>query len=165
MDTHQLFVEAEQQWEAGNARAAFELYLQAATLGDAGAALNIGYMYELGEGVGRDLRQALRWYRQGWRRKDAAVASNMAVLYVELGQHRRAVRWWRKAIARGDYDAAVALAKFLLKTRQLRTRRRDDRQQIVELLQKAAGSRPMIDITPAGQEEAQQLLAELALWG
>ncbi|MBV9863922.1 MAG: sel1 repeat family protein [Abitibacteriaceae bacterium] len=163
MDTEQLFAEAEQQWEARNARAAFALYLQAARLGDVEAAMHIGYMYELGEGVGRDLRQAVRWYRRGWRRKDAAVASNIAVLYAELGQPRRAVR---KAIAHGDYDAAVALAKFLLKThslktRRLTTRRRSARKQIVELLQKAAGGRPMIDITPAGQEEAQNLLSDL----
>lgn len=155
MDAQQLFFEADQKWDAGEATAAFDLFLQAAALGHSGAALNVGYMYDVGEGVEKDLTKALLWYKRALKNKDLTACNNIALLYVELGQRRRALLWWRKAIAHGDNDAALELAKFLLKTGG-----RGATKQVIDLLKIAANSR-RTEITPAGQEEAQRLLSTL----
>ncbi|MCI2056586.1 MAG: hypothetical protein LKJ86_05500 [Oscillibacter sp.] len=43
--------------------AAIDYYLSAAKLGDALAYTNIGYLYEKGQGVKKDVNEALNWYR------------------------------------------------------------------------------------------------------
>lgn len=42
--------------------AAFEYYKKAAALGDTLAMSNIGYCYEVGQGVEQDLGKARKWY-------------------------------------------------------------------------------------------------------
>ena len=157
MNVKQLALDAAEKREAGDVTAAFDLFLQAATLGDAGAAFSVGYMYDVGLGVAKDLNQALFWYRRAWRGKQHCAGNNIALLYVELGQRRQALLWWRKAIAQGDRDAAVTLAKFLLQT----AGGRNVHKQVVDLLKVAASKQEWTEITPAGKEEAEALLLAL----
>ena len=75
---------------------------------------------------------------------------NIALTYAELGQRRQAIYWWRKGIANGDGESALELAKFLMKS-----------EEVIELLKMAAACKESLEITPAGKEEAEDLLAIL----
>jgi TPR repeat protein len=146
----QLFEEGSIAWDAGKSRQAFALFLQAAELGDPGAQLNVGHFYETGESVRKDIAKALYWYKSAWRHgRQTGACSNIAQLHASAGRKRLAMSWWKKAVDRGDGDAALDLAKFLL--------RGNKRTEIraTNLLNVATKSKR---ISPVGIGEAKTLL-------
>ncbi|MDR1936238.1 MAG: sel1 repeat family protein [Candidatus Accumulibacter sp.] len=60
---------------------AFESYKKAASLGDSTACVQLGIMYENGEGVGRDMGEAVKWYEQALDRGSAAGAQRLVNLF------------------------------------------------------------------------------------
>src|SRR5262249_17115377 len=54
---------------------------KAAEAGDDNAEYNIGLMYEQGEGVPKDARQALEWYRKAVAHGSAQAMNNVAWQY------------------------------------------------------------------------------------
>jgi TPR repeat protein len=86
---------------------AFRLLKGAAERGYQGAAFSLGYAYDVGLGTKRDKRQAVRWYKEDFRNDGTTGAGNLATIYRDAGDLRRAFGWWMRAAAMGDGDAMV----------------------------------------------------------
>ena len=77
--------------------------------GNARAQANLGFMYDRGEGVTQDYKQAVKWYRKSAQRGNADAQYNLALMY-ELGtgvtqDSVLAHMWFNLAAASGDKDA------------------------------------------------------------
>ncbi|WVM92675.1 tetratricopeptide repeat protein [Halopseudomonas pachastrellae] len=93
---------------------AAEYYLKAAEQGHADAQYNLALLYDHGEGVALDDREAVRWYTAAAEQGDASAQYNLAIMYDE-GEgvpvdDRRAIEWYRKAAEQGHADAQYNLA-------------------------------------------------------
>ena len=93
---------------------AYEALTAAAIAGDARAARYVGVMYDTGEGVRQDRREAVEWYRRAAALGDPVGMFNVAVSYdsgVGIGRdHRQAARWYARAAALHDGRAEYNLA-------------------------------------------------------
>jgi TPR repeat protein len=81
--------------------------------GDAIAQFNLGVMYDEGQGVEQDFKEAVKWYQKAADQGFATAQSNLGVMYFK-GQgveqdFKEAVKWGRKAADQGD-----AIAQFNL---------------------------------------------------
>jgi tetratricopeptide (TPR) repeat protein len=85
----------------------FRLLKTAAEGGYKEAAASFGYAYDVGLGTRRSRRQAVRWYTVDYRNGRSGGAANLATVYRDLGDLRRAFGWWMRAAAMGDGDAMV----------------------------------------------------------
>lgn len=90
-----------------NPRAAARAFLRVATVPGTSADRSLGYCFDVGLGVRRNSRLAMKWYRRAWRRRDPAAATNIATIYRDRGQLARAVSWWQRAVDAGSLDEAV----------------------------------------------------------
>ena len=97
---------------------AYQTWRTAADAGDGAAARFIGVMYDAGEGVPQDQRQALQWYRRGADLGDRVAMFNVAVLY-DAGRgvardHAQATQWYARAArlheGRAEYNLALMAA-------------------------------------------------------
>lgn len=89
------FAKASKLLHGGHQHEAFVLFAMAAEQGHAHAQHNLALMLEQGIGATVDRASALSWYRRSWRRNpQPSTAENLAILYEELGNSRRA-RVWR----------------------------------------------------------------------
>ena len=100
-------------YESGDFATALKLMLPLAERGDAKAQVNLGLMYDNGEGVPQDDAEAVRWYRLAAEQGNADAQVNLGVMY-DVGQgvpqdYAEAVRWYRLAAEQGDADAQVNL--------------------------------------------------------
>ena len=140
------------------ARAA-EWMERAARAGDPSAMHNLGYYYDRGVGVRRNPGRALFWYRTVWRKhRYESAANNIATIYRDRKDERRAFLWYRKAAEAGDGDALVEIAVRYLRGRGVRK----DLQRGVELLRRAIRSNR---ITEAGRDDARYHLGLCYLRG
>ena len=95
-------------------REACRLYRLAADQGLPEARNNLGRMYELGLGVGRDDREACNWFEKALDQKGLPEAQfNLGRMY-ELGfgvgqDHAEACKWYRKAADQGHTRAQCNL--------------------------------------------------------
>lgn len=96
---------------------ALRWYRDAAALGCAPAAFNLGYAYQNGLGTAVDEREARRWYEQAADGGIALAANNLAMLYANPahGRPRLALArlWLRRAAARAEADLAGTVAASL----------------------------------------------------
>lgn len=118
-----LFDRASRQWDMGNLREAFKLFLEASAGGDTSAFSNLGFFYDQGLGTPVDKKAACLWYKRAARQGEMAGAYNLALWYFENGNPRQGKHWLIKLIDRGDGDAALYLAKWYMKKTDLRSRR------------------------------------------
>ncbi|MDC0283092.1 sel1 repeat family protein [bacterium] len=84
-----------------------------AKAGDADAQFNLGVMYEFGEGVPKDLAEALKWWRKAAEQGHAKAQFNLGEMYY-LGKgvpknNVEAAKWYRKAAEQGDADSQFEL--------------------------------------------------------
>lgn len=155
-NNYSLFLKASSLLESGQSKRAFALFLEAASNGDASSQHNVGFMYDVGKGVKRDPTQAIFWYKNAWRNdRQTGTCCNIASLYESLGQARKAVYWWNKAVLLGDGDAALDLAKYLLKRQKNQSQQK---AKIIELLKMTIQSEYA---TPDCVDEAKSLLLSL----
>jgi uncharacterized protein len=75
------------------------------TKGDAKAQFNLGIMYEYGQGVLQDHKEAVKWYRKSAEQGFPQAQFNLGNMYSD-GQgvpqdYREAVKWYRKAAKQG----------------------------------------------------------------
>ena len=96
----------------GNVQALRQLQ-SAAQAGDADAQVDLGLMYDQGQGVPQNYAEALKWYRKAADQGDATAQYNVGVMY-DHGQgvpqnHAEAAKWFRKAAAQGISDAQYNL--------------------------------------------------------
>lgn len=69
---------------------AFRLLKSAAEGGHKEAAAPLGYSYDVGLGTKRNKGQAVRWYTVDYRNGHSGGAANLATVYRDLGDLRRA---------------------------------------------------------------------------
>ncbi len=91
----------------------FEDTLKKAVQGDAEAQNNLGFMYEKGQGVSQDYKQAVEWYTKAAEQGNAWAQYNLGVKY-NNGQgvaqdYKQAVYWWTKAADQGYASAQYNL--------------------------------------------------------
>ena len=95
-----------------------EIYslLERAKGGDPQAQFLAGVRYERGEGVPRDLEEAVRWYREGANRGSVGAMIKLGVFYAEgVGvpkNYPEAMRLFRQAADKGSLDGMVYLARM-----------------------------------------------------
>ncbi len=132
---------------------------RAARAGEPSAMHNIGYYYDRGVGVRKNPKRALFWYRAVWRKHGyESAANNIASIYRDRKDHRRAFVWYRKAAEAGDGDALVEVAVRYLRGRGVRR----DPVRGVELLRRAIRSNR---ITESGRDDAKYQLGLCYLRG
>jgi S1-C subfamily serine protease len=115
--TDNLFTRGWNAFDAGHYEQAHAIWLPLAHQGDSSAQINLGFMYDYGYGVERDVRQAADWYRLSAKAGLAAAQFNLALMYIEgRGVHQSPVRasyWFQQAAEQGQADAQYALALHL----------------------------------------------------
>lgn len=118
-------------FEQGFYQQSFKLLKKGALKRNIECYANLAVLYDLGLGVKKNLKLALFWYKKAWRYDaSSGICSNIASLYVELGNIRQAKFWWNKAINKfQDGDAALDFAKFLIRFNCIK-----NRKKIIELL-------------------------------
>jgi len=123
---------------AKDERQAAEWYRKAADQGNATAQLNLGVMYDNGQGVAKDERQAAEWYRKAADQGNATAQRNLGFMY-ESGKgvakdERLAVSWYRRAADQGNATAQLNLGVMYDNGRGVAK----DERQAVEWYRKAA---------------------------
>ena len=92
---------------------AFPVCSRAAKQGDASAQFNLGWMYYNGEGVPKNDREAVKWFRLAAEQGDASAQFNLGWMYYNgegvPKNDREAVKWFRLAAEQGDASAQYNL--------------------------------------------------------
>lgn len=90
-------------------------YQEAAEQGDPEAQLQLGLLYEQGNGVERDQEEALRWFTLAAEQGNAAAQANLGDLF-EFGDgiksNKAAAYYYRQAAKQGYRDAQLDLARL-----------------------------------------------------
>jgi TPR repeat protein len=96
---------ANQAYEQKDYASAMRLYMVAAQAGDAQAQYQVGYMYQLGQGVPADPVTALQWYRRSADRNFPNAQGQIGYLYqygIGVAQdYAAALHWYGLAAAQG----------------------------------------------------------------
>ena len=158
----------------GDYAAALREFRPLAEQGDAAAQVNLGIMYDNGDGVPEDDRQAVFWYRKAAEQGNTAAQVNLGLVYANGDgvpeDDRQAVFWWRKAAEQGDAAAQVNLGIMYADGEGVP---KDDVQAYAwfnlagaQGFHKAEQARTHIRqrMTPTQIAEAQRLSRELAAW-
>jgi TPR repeat protein len=149
-----IWIRADKEWESGNPREAFRLMLVAAKMGESGAQVNVGYMYEHGVGRKRNRQAALYWYKRACRRGESCAAHNIGTVWRDVGSPRRALHWFERAIKMSggdDGEANLEIAKLYLQK---------EPRKATLFLKKACKSK---FVTQDAVEEARRLLKRTSL--
>jgi TPR repeat protein len=77
------FVQGVRAYEAGDHKAAYEAWLPLANRGDVAAMRNIGHLYRWGQGVEKDIAQAIHWYRLASEKGFSRAQANLAAIYLQ----------------------------------------------------------------------------------
>jgi hypothetical protein len=97
----------------GDFATAMNLWLPMADRGNAYAQNNLGAMYQCGQGVLQDYRQAVAWYRKAADQGYAPAQYNLGVMYGKgrgvPQDDQQTLIWLRKAADQGNADAQFAL--------------------------------------------------------
>ncbi len=88
-------------YKKGDYETAYKEWKALAEQGDAEAQTNLGLMYDNGQGVTQDDKEAVKWYRLAAEQGDADAQFNLGVMY-ENGQgvtqdDKESVKWYRLA--------------------------------------------------------------------
>ena len=93
-------------YNAGDYVKAAVEFLIAAQKGDVRAQLNLGLLYDQGQGVEQDYAQAVMWYTRAAQGGDAMAQANLAAMYFDgLGveqDDKKAAQWYLKAAQAGN---------------------------------------------------------------
>jgi TPR repeat protein len=107
-----LFLRGDLAEDAGEFGVALTCFQRGAAMGDVLCWTRLGLLYDFGKGVPVDKAEAMRCYREAWRRgREPAAAGNIAILYRDAGKRRRAFQWWLRAADAGDGDACLEVAR------------------------------------------------------
>ncbi len=148
-DLDLLFERANKQWDEGNLRSAFRLFLAAAKAGDPGSRINLGNFYSDGTGVKPNRALALHWYRRAYRQGERAAASNIGIVLRDEKKLKQALEWFKRAVRLKDADANLEIAKIYLQL--------NDRTKAIHHLKQVCKAKPR-DVTEASKEEAHRML-------
>ena len=82
-DTAPAFSEGVAAYERGDYATALRVFKARAALRDAGAQINLGIMYDKGNGVPQDYVEAVKWYRLAAEQGIAEAQNNIGWMYHE----------------------------------------------------------------------------------
>jgi len=89
-------------------KTAYKLFLPLAEQGNAVAQLNLGAMYEFGQGVPQDYKEAVKWYRLSAEQKDATAARFLGRMYYMghgvIKDYVSAHMWWNICGSDGEKE-------------------------------------------------------------
>ena len=153
LDAEGEFLHASQAWDRGELREAFKAFRSLAERGDGGAQLNVGYFFDEGIGVRQNKVKALYWYRRSYMRGHASGANNIATIYRDRGDLKRAVDWFARALKLGEDGAALAIAKIYLAQGTHAARAKSYLKRVATAVR----------VTESVQEEATELLRNVGL--
>jgi len=92
-------------------------YLAKAEKGDVDAQYNLGIMFYHGEGVEKDLDQAILWFHMAADQDDADAQYNLGLMYGKgegaRKDPKKSVEWFKKAAEKDHEGAREILAKLL----------------------------------------------------
>ncbi|SVB62239.1 uncharacterized protein METZ01_LOCUS215093, partial [marine metagenome] len=93
--------DAEDAYESGDYKTAFQEFLVLARKGDSLAQSWVGYLYDHGQGIAENDTQAVHWYKKA-ADQGSAYSQNALGLMYEMGHgipknYTQAVHWYRKA--------------------------------------------------------------------
>ena len=112
----QIFTEANEYYEKKDYKKAFDLYLESADQGYAPAQCNLGYMYDIGQGVSQDYAKAAEWYTKSADQGYAPAQCNLGYMY-DIGQgvsqdYAKAAEWYTKSAEQGYAPAQCNLGNM-----------------------------------------------------
>ena len=112
------FEQALQAHDSGDFKKAHKLWLIDAEQGDAAAQINLGAMYNLGQGVPQDYKESVKWYRLAAEQGNAQAQTKLGIMY-NLGKgvpqdYKASVEWFRLAAEQGDAHAQYNLGLMYL---------------------------------------------------
>jgi uncharacterized protein len=105
-------------YEKGLLCEAFKQFQMAAKLGNPEAQVNLANMFDAGEGVEKDFKRAVYWYKRAVSHGTPEAAYNLAIAYKHQGHIRWFNFWLGRASNMGDEDAQEELAQQALSSRQ-----------------------------------------------
>lgn len=112
----QNYKQAEKFQKSEKNEEAFEYYLKAARQGDAEAQFYLGLCYNYGDGVEKDLSEAVVWFRKAAHQGLAQAQFNLGLCYYNGNGVEKnlseAVKWFRKAAVQGLAKAQDMLRKL-----------------------------------------------------
>ncbi len=82
---------------------------RAAERGSGPAQNNLGVLLSNGNGVRKNVEEALLWLKKAFRAGDTCAAQNIAITYRENGDLKTAFKWFRRAAEAADGDALIQL--------------------------------------------------------
>lgn len=101
-------------YQAGEYAEAKKIWQPLAEKGDPSAQLNLGALYDYGQGVSEDPAQAMHWYTAAAEQGKAIAQFNLGIMYATgrgtLLDYTQASRWYFKAAEQGVTDAQFNLA-------------------------------------------------------
>ncbi len=148
------WIRADKEWDRGHLRSAFRLMLEAAEMGESGAQVAVGYMYDNGIGTRCSRQKALYWYKRAYRRGLPVAAHNIGTVWRDIGNLRMALYWFERAIQMNggdDGEANFEIAKLYLGKAK-------NRRKAEILLKKVCKSK---NVTQDCVEQAQRLLNQM----
>ena len=98
-------------YDRGEHAVALSLWLPLAEQGNASAQYNVAVLYEKGQGVAQDYREAVRWYHKAAEQGDPDAQYSIGVLYEKgLGapeDPERAQQWYASVIVNGNARSSL----------------------------------------------------------
>ena len=93
---------------------AIRKFKSAAAQGNASAQINLGDMYNIGQGVVQDYAEAMRWYKLAAAQRNASAQFIVGIEYysgkIVVQDYAEAVRWFKLSAAQGYAGAQLSLA-------------------------------------------------------
>jgi len=152
MSEQNLFDLASKAWDEGHLKEAFDLFYKLANEGDPSSQNNLGYFFDEGIGVDKDIKKALYWYKKAAKQGNSSSYINISKVYQAQQNIRRAKFWLLKAVNLGDGEAALELAKIYLEIE-----RKNNILKAINYLQMSVNTDPKY-ISEESLDEAKELL-------
>jgi TPR repeat protein len=115
-DAVALFNEGVKLYKAGDVTGAVREFRRCASTGDSPCQLQLGWHFEEGKGVAKNLGEAVRWYRAAAEQHNPKAADNLGNMY-QLGRGvakncKTAVEWYARGALQNDHPSLYSLARM-----------------------------------------------------
>lgn len=98
-----------------NSAEAFDLFLRVAEMGNAEAMTTVAFMYSVGDGVEKDMYEAMYWYRRAAELEFSDAMCNLGFLHIYghgiPEDYPKGLQWIKKAVALKNSQAMCILAE------------------------------------------------------
>ena len=95
-------------------RKGYEIMIRSAKQGNSMARYNMGWMYQNGRGVIKDLDQALRWYELAAGGYYLKAYTNLTAICYEKKDYERMISWTERYLALGEPKAFFRMGCYLI---------------------------------------------------